>query len=996
MVFEVRSDDGGMRSGIIRRCRTCLGSGWAPSEKPGTENDNDIAHAHGGHIVQVVTDAMPGLVGYWDRDLRCRFANRSYEEWYGKLPEDIIGTTLHELLGDDLFELNRPYIMGALAGERQQFERTVVRIDGGIRHTLANYIPDIVDGAVMGFTAQVADVTTLKDTEAALRAEIAAREQAHAQLHASAAALEEAQRLGQLGSWEWDPKQDKAIWSKELYRIRGCDPSDPPPKFAEHEFNYVPASWAKLKRAVDHALATGEPYQLELQFMRPDGTPGWLDARGEVTRDERGDIVSLRGTAQDITARKAVETALRKTQDFLERTGTVAGVGGWEVDLETREIVWSPQVCRIHGVEVGYRPDFSEAIGFFEPDSQLLVRQAFAEAIATGKPYELESQIIRPDGEARWVRIVGSVEYGDGQPVRIFGALQDVTVKRRLAMELAEQHEVLRVTLQSIGDAVITTDAAGYITWLNRTAERITEWQASAAIGKPLAEVFHVIDEVNREAIENTVAACLANGGPGGMRNSAVLVSRTGREFGIEESASPIRNEAGEVFGVVLVFHDVSERRRMIGEMAYRAAHDSLTGVINRSEFEIRLSRVFRRAVEDESEHALLYIDLDQFKLINDTCGHMVGDHLLQQVARLLGECVRMSDALARVGGDEFAIILEGCCMEQANLVAQKICDRLDDFRFSHDDKRFRVGASIGVVPVDKRWESTSAIRQAADTACYAAKEAGRNRVHAWIESDAVIRTRLSEAQWTRRIEKALDEDGFVLFGQRLRPLQNSAGGLHAEILLRMRNDDGTLAQPGAFLPAAERFNLATRVDRWVLGHVLAWMSGLDRLDKVECICVNLSGQSIGDRAFHKWAIHALGRAGSTICAKLCLEITETAAVTNQADAAIFVRQVREAGVRVALDDFGAGASSFGYLKSIPVDWLKIDGQFIRNLVDDDLDQAAVKCFVDVAKVMGLQTIAEFVDQPAVLDRLSEIGVDFAQGYLIHRPEPVGCLLASH
>ncbi len=390
----------------------------------------------------------------------------------------------------------------------------------------------------------------------------------------------------------------------------------------------------------------------------------------------------------------------------------------------------------------------------------------------------------------------------------------------------------------------------------------------------------------------------------------------------------------------------------------------------------------------------MMYIDLDQFKLVNDACGHAVGDELLQQVSKLLTAAVRDRDTLARLGGDEFGVILEHCTAEQAQRVAQQICDRMDDFRFIHDARRFRIGTSIGLVPVDRRWASTEAILQAADTSCYAAKEAGRNRVHAWFDTDLAMRARHGEMQWTTRIEHALDEDRFVLHAQRIQPLVGESAGIHAEVLLRMLDADGSLIAPGAFLPAAERFHLASRIDRWVLRHCVAWLQSLAAPQQIASLSVNLSGQSVGDRSFHRGALELLAQAGAGICHRLCLEITETAAVTNLADAALFIEQVRAVGVRVALDDFGAGASSFGYLKTMPVDFLKIDGQFIRDLITDPLDEAAVRCFADVARVVGMQTVAECVDKPEVLARLRVIGIDFAQGFLIHRPEPIDRLLA--
>ena len=425
------------------------------------------------------------------------------------------------------------------------------------------------------------------------------------------------------------------------------------------------------------------------------------------------------------------------------------------------------------------------------------------------------------------------------------------------------------------------------------------------------------------------------------------------------------------------------------GEISCQATHDPLTGLINRSEFETRLHRLLSKSREDGGEHALLYIDLDQFKLVNDACGHTAGDHLLQQVSRLLVDSVRHRDTLARLGGDEFAIILAHCTPEQAQRAAQQVCDRLEDYRFVHDGRRLRIGTSIGRVPVDARWANPAVILQAADTACYAAKEAGRSRVHTWHDTDLALRNRHGQMRWATRLEQALDDNRFVLHAQRISALCALPGQDHAEVLLRMVDADGSLVLPGAFLPAAERFNLITRIDRWVLRQVVAWMREPSAMPDRQMLSVNLSGQSISDRAFHRWAILQLQDAGPLLCGRLCLEVTETAAVTHLADAALFIAQVRALGVRVALDDFGAGASSFGYLKTLKVDFLKIDGQFIRDLIDDPLDEAAVRCFADVARLVGLQTVAEYVDKPAVLARLRGIGIDLAQGYLMHRPAPI-------
>ena len=705
--------------------------------------------------------------------------------------------------------------------------------------------------------------------------------------------------------------------------------------------------------------------------------------------DSHGDLAGATSLVRDITLRKEAELALRQSKEFLARTGALAGVGGWELDLQSGRLCWSEEVFRIHGMERGVSPSVEEAIAFFMPASAAIMESALSDAVTCGYGFDLELQIRRRDGQLRWVRSVGAVEQVDGHPVRLTGAVQDVTERRRLAAKLGKQRELLKVTLDSIGDAVITTDADETVTWLNPVAERMTGWRNEEANGRPLGQVFHIVNARTGLPAEIPAALRTQQERAVGPALDTVLVSRDGKEFGIEDSAAPILDEHGELMGMVLVFHDVTEQRRLNDEMSFRATHDAMTGLVNRAEFEVRLQGVIDRAHQDTSRHTLLYVDLDQFKLLNDACGHAAGDRLLQQIARLLQETARSRDILARLGGDEFGIILDSCSGEQAGRLARQLCEKMEDFRFIHGDQRFRVGASIGLVPVDDRWESTAAVLQAADVSCYAAKEAGRNRVHAWFDTDSAMRVRSREMQWAHRLEQALDENRFVLFAQRIFPIALPSEKITAEVLLRLVESDGSLTLPSAFLPAAERFDLSARIDRWVLRHAIAVLTDMPCLEHVELLHINLSGQSIGDCVFHLQALDMLQQAGSEVCRRICLEITETAAITRMADATVFIEQVHDLGCRVALDDFGAGASSFGYLKSLSADMLKIDGQFVKDIVTDPLDEAAVRCFVQVARVVKMATVAEFVDHPAVLEQLRGMGVDYAQGFLLHRPEPI-------
>ena len=821
------------------------------------------------------------------------------------------------------------------------------------------------------------------------RLDISARKAQEEQLCKSEELLNATGALAEVGGWEVDIATGRIMWSRQTCLIHGVEPGYQPQLDEAIDF-YAPEARPLIEAAVAQAMAGGPGWSLELPFIQRSGHRIWVHAVGKV-EFEGGQPVRLMGAFQDITARVQARQVREAAQERLVLATESGGICVWELDVQTGELVWDAQVYALHGQPLGHGTNAFEVwTHHVHPDDRSRTERELEKALAGSADFRSEFRVIWADGSVHHLQVSARITRdAAGHPVRMLGVSWDVTPLRLLNARLAEQHELLRVTLNSIGDAVITTDAQSCVTWLNPAAERMTGWLSAEALGRPLPQVFHVVNEETRLPAESPVAACLAQGKVVGLAKHTVLISRNGDEFGVEDSAAPIRHPNGEVLGVVLVFHDVTEQRRLSGEMSYRATHDSLTGLVNRAEFEARLRRALDKAHEDRSEHALLYIDLDQFKLVNDACGHSVGDQLLQQVAKLLREAVRARDTLARLGGDEFAVILEHCTGEQAARVAQQICDRMEEFRFRHDERRFRIGASIGLVPVDSRWADTTAAMRAADTSCYAAKEAGRNRVHAWFDTDQAMRVRHGDMQWATRLERALDEDRFVLYAQRIEPLAGDVTGVHAEVLVRLLDADGSMIPPGAFLPAAERFHVATRIDRWVLRHALQHIEALPELVALDTLCINLSGQSVGDRAFHRDAIEVLHAAGPAVCQRICLEITETAAVTNMADAVAFIEQVRALGVRIALDDFGAGASSFGYLKTLKVDLLKIDGSFIRDLIDDPLDAAAVRCFVDVARVVGVRTVAECVDRPALLQRVREIGIDYAQGFLLHRPAPI-------
>lgn len=660
--------------------------------------------------------------------------------------------------------------------------------------------------------------------------------------------------------------------------------------------------------------------------------------------------------------------------------------------LDSKVTSWNAAAEQMYGYQA------SEIIGrpmtMLFPKSRLGEEEFFLNKIINNQHVKhFQTERLHKNGKLVNVSVsLSPIKTPMGEIIGVSKIARDISAQKKMEYKLAEEHERLRVTMDSIGDAVITTDEKGYVQYLNPVAQSLTGWSASEAKGKALLTVFNIFNETTRMPCINPVELCLTEDRIVGLANHTILISRDGKEYGIEDSASPIRDADGKTLGVVLVFHDVTAQREMANEISYRATHDTLTDLVNRSEFEHLLKNLVSNHREPDVHHALMYIDLDQFKVVNDTCGHAAGDLLLKEIACIMHSCIRSEDTLARIGGDEFAVILRKCDAENAMLIAKEICSSVHAYRFQHDEQRFRIGASIGLVIVDKGWENDVSLMQAADSACYEAKRAGRNRVHLYFDKDTSVEAHRDDIQWVSRIEQALEDGKFVLFCQRIMPLKHQ-GLEHAEILIRMKDKSGALIPPSVFLPTAERFHLVSRIDRWVVAEVFNWMKlNNDSLSHIESISVNLSGQSLSDLTFHRYVLNLIETVSIDL-SKLCFEITETEAITNVIDAKKFISAMNIHGVKFSLDDFGSGVSSFGYLKHLAVDYLKIDGQFITDLHENEIGQATIRCMAEVAKVTGKKTIAEWVDQQDVEDKLKEMGVDFTQGYLKHKPAPLDFLL---
>ena len=438
-----------------------------------------------------------------------------------------------------------------------------------------------------------------------------------------------------------------------------------------------------------------------------------------------------------------------------------------------------------------------------------------------------------------------------------------------------------------------------------------------------------------------------------------------------------------------MIIEDVTEARLINEKVSYQATHDALTDLINRYEFERILSAVVESQASQQGCSVLCFLDLDQFKVVNDTAGHVAGDELLRQLSRLVKNRLRKGDILARLGGDEFAILMEHCTADEALQKTEEIRRTIEEFRFTWEDNVFALGVSIGITEINARTFSSLDILKQADIACYAAKDAGRNRIHIFKEDDHLLMERSGEMHTVNQIKRALEEDLFVLYVQPILAISDRQELASYEILVRMLGNDGELLPPGAFLPAAERYNLINRIDHWVVDKAFAWMcSHPEEMAVIDGFAINLSGQSLGDDSLLGNIIRHL-KTDHLPASRIKFEITETAAIANLNNANSFITSLKEFGVRFALDDFGSGLSSFGYLKHLKVDYLKIDGMFVKDMLDDPIDAAMVKSINDIGHVMGMKTIAEFVENDGIFQVLSDMGVDYAQGYGVGKPKPI-------
>ena len=543
--------------------------------------------------------------------------------------------------------------------------------------------------------------------------------------------------------------------------------------------------------------------------------------------------------------------------------------------------------------------------------------------------------------------------------------------------------------MESLGEAVVTTDIDGRLVYLNPAAEKMLGVEESLALGKPLEDVLALVDQDDRKLIADPVREAI-NGGNNAhslSRRAVLLGKSSGEERAIELAASPLRDDDGELAGAVVLLHDVTELRGLHRQMSYQATHDALTGLVNRREFERRLAEASEAARRGDAIHMLCYLDLDRFKIVNDTSGHLAGDSLLREVAKLLREAVRDSDTVSRLGGDEFGMLLVGCPLEKARQICDDVCRSIAGYRFAWQDRVFSVGVSIGLIEIGREAGSVEQLLAAADSACYVAKKEGAGRVSVYSARDEALARSTGEIQWLQKLQSALKEERFTLYYQPIVAAYGTdAHGPSMEVLLRMLDDNDQEIAPGEFVAAAERYRLMASVDRWVVQTTLRGLaSNAFQLAPDRSLAINISGQTLSDPLFLEFVVETLDQTGVRPD-QVCFEIAESAVVGNIEMARRFVGVLHGMGCKFTIDDFGSGVGSFSSLKMLPLDYLKLDGSFMRNLARDSVSQTMVTAMIKLARTLNFKIIAEQVEDSAALDAARKMGVDFVQGYVIARP----------
>ncbi|NKB37763.1 MAG: EAL domain-containing protein [Gammaproteobacteria bacterium] len=808
-------------------------------------------------------------------------------------------------------------------------------------------------------------------------------------LQKAEAILVEAQKISEIGNWEIDLLAGKAKWSEEVYRIFNADP-DKVEATSENFFTFIhPDDLPLVKNIYSDSVEKGEAYEITYRLLLNDGITKYINERCRTFRNDENIPIRSVGTIQDVSSRTLTENALKESEANFRGIYEQAAVGVALISSDTGQILSvNKRCCDI----VGYSEE--EMLGFksFEKlvhpddlDNNLnLLAQLKSGQISE---YSMEKRNYHKNGSIVWVNVSVSFAGKPGDVLnRYVVIIEDITERKKTEDELRK----LSSGVEASTFSVIITNLEGVIEYTNPNFTRVSGYSKEEVLGKNISLLRSgLTPESTYDQLWNTVRA----GGvwKGELQNR----KKNGMLYWDRASITGVKNSMGDMTHCITIQDDVTNEYELSEQLSYQASHDSLTGLVNRREFENRAERLLLNSRKTAARHALCYMDVDQLKVVNDTCGHVAGDELLRQLSETLSGKVRKSDTLARLGGDEFGVLMEHCSPEQAQRVADTLLETIQCFQFSWEKHDFKVGISIGLASITKDLPNLTELLKQADAACYIAKDMGRNRIHVYREDDLDMSRRLGEMEWVTRIYQALEKNQFCLFAQTIEPLAREHHR-HYELLIRMIDNDGSLIPPGAFLPAAERYNLIEKLDVWVITEAFSLLADNPAfLDEISFISINLSGQSLTKKGFSEFIESQLNDYGIE-ANKICFEITETTAISNLSIATAFISSLRELGCQFALDDFGSGLSSFGYLKNLSVDYLKIDGMFVKDIVEDPIDRAMVKSINEIGQVMGMRSIAEFVENDEIKGMLREIGVNYAQGYGIDKPRAFEEVLAEN
>jgi diguanylate cyclase (GGDEF)-like protein/PAS domain S-box-containing protein len=737
-------------------------------------------------------------------------------------------------------------------------------------------------------------------------------------------------------------------------------------------------------------LKTGWSNEI-IRWKSKQGSLRFIESNSTIIIDEHGKFTGFRGVDRDITSRILAEQSKEKNQKTLNNAFDATPDGVSITRLSDGIFIYANQslsrMSKFSIDEIIGRSILELNIYHNVEDRETLISKLLEGNNVT----DFQTEFRNRDGEI----IPGSISCS---LVEIDGKKCIITILRDISERIQAEHELrkLSTALEQSHDAIFITDINGTIEYANSRLLELTGFSREELIGeKPnIWKSGETSEEVYNDLWKTILAGKTWKG-------EILNRKKNGNNYWSSDIISPILDKEGNTTHFLGSQEDITEIRNLNQQLTWQASYDSLTGLVNRREFERRLERIVINSKKNiKGDHALFFMDLDQFKVVNDTCGHTAGDELLRQLSDVLQSKVRKRDTLARIGGDEFAVLMEHCSLDHAYRVANSLLDAVQEYHFQWDNQVFRVGVSIGLIPITDKDFSTTDLLKNADSACYIAKEQGRNRIHVYHNEDEDLARRHGEMSWVAKLYKALEENRFCFYAQTITSLQKgkSKQSTSYEMLLRMIDDKGKIVTPEQFFPAAERYNLATKLDQWVIQHIFETLKNHPGfLQDIEFICINLSGFSLTDKDLLDYIIsHVLKNAAIIDSKKLCFEITETAAITNLSNASKFISTLREMGCKFALDDFGSGLSSFGYLKNLPVDYLKIDGMFVKDIADDPIDHAMVKSINEIGHVMGMKTIAEYVENDEIKGMLREIGVDYAQGYGISIPVSLDDLLKKN